>query len=159
MPRAFSWHRWLIQQAHMGLPRILKLMLREHNCRPLLKHSRNKFVSVHPFSLYRDKKIALLHLSASMTAPVIVVSSCVSSPMYVPSQAFADICKVRFFMYLSDMLHLIFFQRYVNQMLTELIKAHTDNRCLLWQKTGRSHARQCVCLEAEHLIFVIEQKV
>ena len=20
MPRAFSWHRWLIQQAHMGLP-------------------------------------------------------------------------------------------------------------------------------------------
>ena len=39
-------------------------MLREHNCRPLLKHSRNEFVSVHPFSLYRDKKIALLHLSA-----------------------------------------------------------------------------------------------
>ena len=44
-------------------------------------------------------------------------------------------------------------------MLTELIKAHTDNRCLLWQKTGRSHARQCVCLEAEHLIFVIEQTI
>ena len=44
--------------------RIRQLMLREHNCRPLLKHSRNEFVSVHPFSLYRDKKIALLHLSA-----------------------------------------------------------------------------------------------
>ena len=44
-------------------------------------------------------------------------------------------------------------------MLTELIKAHADNRCLLWQKTGRSHARQCVCLEAEHLIFVIEQTI
>ena len=95
----------------------------------------------------------------SMTAPVIVVSSSVSSPMYVPSQAFAIFANVRFFMYLSDMLHLIFFQRYVNQMLTELIKTHTDNRGLLWQKTGRSHARQCVCLEAEHLIFVIEQKV
>ena len=57
------------------------------------------------------------------------------------------------------MLHLIFFQSYVNQILTELINAHTDNRCLLRQKTGRSHARQCVCLEAEHLIFVIEQTI